>query len=92
MLDPVLHHLYQAKQSAHWFAQLVQMDPDLMVPAALPLIAKFATPSLAGPMRRRYLNERWPCDEEEWFVTYFVRAFPATHGEGRRILDRKSVV
>ena len=39
MLDPVLHHRYQAKQSAHWFAQLVQMDPELMVPAALPLIA-----------------------------------------------------
>jgi hypothetical protein len=39
MLDPMLHHLHQAKQSAQWFAQLVQLDPDLVLPAALPLLA-----------------------------------------------------
>ena len=39
MLDPVLHHLHQAKQSAQWFAQLIQLDPELMLPAALPLVA-----------------------------------------------------
>jgi len=39
MLDPVLHHLPQAKQTAQWFAQLIQMDPELVLPAALPLIA-----------------------------------------------------
>ena len=32
-------HLHQAKQSAQWFAQLMQLDPELVVPAALPLIA-----------------------------------------------------
>jgi hypothetical protein len=37
MLDPMLVHLYQAKQSAQWFAQLIQLDPELM--AALPLVA-----------------------------------------------------
>lgn len=39
MLDPMLHHLHQAKQSAQWFAQLIQLDPELMLPAALPLVA-----------------------------------------------------
>ena len=39
MLDPILHHLPQAKQSALLFAQLMQLDPDLVMPAALPLIA-----------------------------------------------------
>ncbi len=39
MLDPVLPHLHQAKQSAQWFAQLIQLDPELMIPAALPLVA-----------------------------------------------------
>jgi hypothetical protein len=39
MLDPVLAHLHQAKQSALWVAQLMQLDPELMIPAALPLVA-----------------------------------------------------
>lgn len=39
MLDPVMVHLHQAKQSAQWFAQLIQLDPELMIPAALPLVA-----------------------------------------------------
>ncbi len=39
MFDPVLHHLYQAKQSAQWIAQLIQLDPELVLPAALPLVA-----------------------------------------------------
>ncbi|MEO8451778.1 MAG: hypothetical protein ABI647_18450 [Gemmatimonadota bacterium] len=39
MLDPVLHNIQQAKQSAQFFAQLMQLNPELMLPAALPLIA-----------------------------------------------------
>ena len=39
MLDPVLHHLHQAKETATWVAQLMRIDPDLMLPAALPLLA-----------------------------------------------------
>jgi len=39
MLDPVLHHLQQAKQTAAWVAQLMRLDPELMLPAALPLVA-----------------------------------------------------
>jgi hypothetical protein len=39
MLDPVLHHLQQAKQTAIWVAQLMRVDPQLMLPAALPLLA-----------------------------------------------------
>lgn len=39
MFDPVLHHLQQAKESAQWFAQLIQLDPELVLPAALPLLA-----------------------------------------------------
>ena len=39
MFDPVLHHLHQAKQSAQLFAQLIQLDPELVLPAALPLLA-----------------------------------------------------
>lgn len=39
MLDPVLFHLHQAKQSAQFIAQLIQLDPELVLPAALPLLA-----------------------------------------------------
>ena len=39
MLDPVIHHLPQAKQTATWVAQLMHLDPELMIPAALPLLA-----------------------------------------------------
>jgi hypothetical protein len=39
MLDPVMHHLQQAKQTAVWVAQLMRLDPELMLPAALPLVA-----------------------------------------------------
>ncbi len=39
MLDPVMHHIHQAKQTATWVAQLMQVDPELMLPAALPLLA-----------------------------------------------------
>jgi hypothetical protein len=39
MLDPVVHHLPEAKQTATWVAQLMHLDPELMIPAALPLLA-----------------------------------------------------
>jgi hypothetical protein len=39
MLDPVLHHLQQAKQTAVWIAELMRVDPELVLPAALPLLA-----------------------------------------------------
>lgn len=39
MLDPVMHHLHQAKETATWVAQLMRVDPELMLPAALPLLA-----------------------------------------------------
>lgn len=39
MLDPVMHHLYQARETATWVAQLMRVDPELMLPAALPLLA-----------------------------------------------------
>jgi hypothetical protein len=39
MFDPVMHHLHQARETATWVAQLMRIDPDLMLPAALPLLA-----------------------------------------------------
>lgn len=39
MLDPVMQHLHQAKETATWVAQLMRLDPELMLPAALPLLA-----------------------------------------------------
>ena len=39
MLEPVVQHLSQAKQTAIWVAQLMHLDPELMLPAALPLVA-----------------------------------------------------
>ena len=39
MFDPVIQHLPQAKQTATWVVQLMQLDPELMIPAALPLLA-----------------------------------------------------
>lgn len=39
MIDPVMQHLHQAKQTAIWVAQLMQLDPELVLPAALPLVA-----------------------------------------------------
>ena len=39
MLDPVMYHLHQARETATWVAQLMRIDPELMLPAALPLLA-----------------------------------------------------
>jgi len=39
MIDPVMQHLSQAKQTAAWIAQLMHLDPELVVPAAMPLLA-----------------------------------------------------
>ena len=39
MIDPVLQHLHEAKQTAALVAQLMRLDPELMLPAALPLLA-----------------------------------------------------
>lgn len=39
MVDPVMHHLHQARETATWVAQLMRIDPELMLPAALPLLA-----------------------------------------------------
>jgi hypothetical protein len=39
MLDPVMQHLHQARETATWIAQLMRIDPELMLPAALPLLA-----------------------------------------------------
>ena len=39
MLDPMMQHLHQAKETATWVAQLMRLDPELMLPAALPLLA-----------------------------------------------------
>ncbi|HZN98458.1 MAG TPA: hypothetical protein VFB61_12050, partial [Gemmatimonadales bacterium] len=35
----VMHHLHQARETATWIAQLMRIDPELMLPAALPLLA-----------------------------------------------------
>jgi len=34
-----MHHLHQARETATWIAQLMRIDPELMLPAALPLLA-----------------------------------------------------
>ena len=39
MLEPVVQHLSHAKQTATWVSQLMHLDPELMLPAALPLLA-----------------------------------------------------
>lgn len=39
VIDPVLQHLQQAKQTAAMVAQMMRLDPELMLPAALPLLA-----------------------------------------------------
>lgn len=40
MIDPLfLHHLTQARPTAELFHQLARLDPDLAIPAALPLLA-----------------------------------------------------
>ena len=39
MFDPMLHHIDQARQTAEWIAQIVRLDPDLGIPAAMPLVA-----------------------------------------------------
>lgn len=53
---------------------------------ALPLTAKFGTTQLADQMRRLYAGtELWPCAEEQYFTTYFVRSVPT---EGKQLLRR----
>jgi hypothetical protein len=40
MLDPILlHHLSAARPAGEFISQLVRLDPELAIPAALPLIA-----------------------------------------------------
>ena len=39
VIDPVLQHLQEAKQTAAMVTQLMQLDPELMLPSALPLLA-----------------------------------------------------
>jgi hypothetical protein len=40
MLDPILLHHFSATRSAGEFVtQLIRLDPDLAIPAAMPLIA-----------------------------------------------------
>lgn len=39
MFDPVVPHLHHARQTAEWIAQIIRLDPDLGLPAAMPLIA-----------------------------------------------------
>src|SRR5262249_10268950 len=41
--------------------------------SAIPLAAKFGTRSLLQAMRQAYESEEWPCDEESWFLAYFLR-------------------
>ncbi len=56
---------------------------------ALPLVARFATAKLADQMREFYLSRSWPCNEEESFLTYFVRTAPAEDaGHGNDLLKR----
>lgn len=49
----------------------------------IPLVAKFATVALAAQVRSVYEEQSWPCEEEQWFVAYFVRVLPA---EGKDVL------
>lgn len=40
MIDPILlHHWSAARPTAELFAQLSRLDPELAIPAALPLLA-----------------------------------------------------
>lgn len=40
MIDPILlHHWANARPMAEVFAQLTRLDPELAIPAALPLLA-----------------------------------------------------
>lgn len=56
---------------------------------ALPLVARFATVRLTHQMRELYRSRSWPCNEEEAFLTYFVRTAPAEDaGHGNDLLKR----
>ena len=39
MLDPVMYHLAAAKATGELFHQLARLDPELAIPAAMPLLA-----------------------------------------------------
>jgi hypothetical protein len=41
MIDPLLlhHHLTHARPTAELIAQMVRLDPELAIPAALPVLA-----------------------------------------------------
>jgi hypothetical protein len=62
---------------------------DLRV--ALPLVAKFGTARLANQMRERYLEQSWPCTEEESFVSYFVRTVPGDGTDGGSNVLRRAM-
>ena len=39
MLDPILYHLAASKATGELFHQLARLDPELAIPAAMPLLA-----------------------------------------------------
>jgi hypothetical protein len=49
----------------------------------MPLVAKFGTGALADQVRTAYQNRDWPCEEEKWFLVYFLRT---DLGEGKQAL------
>ncbi len=51
----------------------------------IPLVAKFGTGALADQVRAAYQKGHWPCEEETWFLAYFLRTRPS---EGKEALAR----
>ncbi len=62
--------------------QRLREDPA----TALPLVARFGTVKLAGPMRELWARRMRSCFPEQEVVTYLARVFPAAEGEGREAL------
>ncbi|MBS1876416.1 MAG: hypothetical protein JSU00_24590 [Acidobacteria bacterium] len=56
---------------------------------ALPLIARFASPSLAARVEKLYDGHSWACAEEEWMVGYLVRVTNGSAVLARAMANRK---
>ena len=62
------------------FAENLKTNPS----GTIPLIAKFGTNAISSLVRSIYLKKNWPCEEERWFIAYFIRVLPPD--EARLIL------
>ncbi len=80
---------FAAKTRAALTGEFANALPSFSCSTALPLVAKYGTARLANQVRTLYATRDWPCNEEEWFMIYFLRASASDKSvDGAEFLER----